>query len=90
MERVELPTFDIDPATGKNRMLHAFLMTPKSPRENKQAELAVITSFYGGSNYFSSGQQIFCEAGIAWLSPPVRGSFGFGKDFMALNDRDLG
>jgi dipeptidyl aminopeptidase/acylaminoacyl peptidase len=90
VERVEFPTFDTDPATGKDRMLHAFLMTPKNPRENRQAQLAVITSFYGGGNNFSSGQQIFCEAGISWLSPAVRGSSGFGKDFMALNDRDLG
>lgn len=90
VERVEIPTFDTDPATGEKRMLHAFLMTPKNPRENRQAELAVITAFYGGRNNFSSGQQIFCEAGISWLSPAVRGSSGFGKDFMALNDRDLG
>lgn len=71
-------------------MLHAFLMTPKKPHENKDLNLAVITSFYGGGNAFSTTQQIFCEAGIAWFSPSVRGSFGFGKDFMALNDRDLG
>ena len=90
VERVEFPTFDTDPVTNKKRMLHAFLMTPKNPRENKQAELAVITSFYGGRNNFRSGQQIFCEAGISWLSPAVRGSSGFGKDFMALNDLDLG
>jgi dipeptidyl aminopeptidase/acylaminoacyl peptidase len=90
VERINFPTFDIDPATGKNRMLHAFLMTPKRPRENTELNLAVITSFYGGGNVFSTTQQIFCEAGIAWLSPAVRGSFGFGKDFMALNDRDLG
>jgi len=50
----------------------------------------VITSFYGGGNSFSTGTQIYCEAGIAWLSPSVRGSFGFGKEFAALNDRDLG
>lgn len=90
VERVEIPTFDTDPATGAKRMLHAFLMTPKNPRENRQAELAVITAFYGGRNNFNSGQQVFCEAGISWLSPAVRGSSGFGKDFMALNDRDLG
>ncbi len=90
VERVSFPTFDIDPATGKNRMLHAFLLTPKKPRKNPDLNLAVITSFYGGSNSFSTTQQIFCEAGISWFSPSVRGSFGFGKDFMALNDRDLG
>jgi dipeptidyl aminopeptidase/acylaminoacyl peptidase len=90
VERVAFPTFDIDPATGENRMLHAFLMTPKRPRENSALDLAVITSFYGGGNSFSRTQQVFCEAGIAWLSPSVRGSSGFGKAFMALNDRDLG
>jgi dienelactone hydrolase len=89
-ERVEFPTFDIDPATGEPRMLHAFLFTPREEREDPEARLAVITSFYGGGNYFSTGTQIFCEAGISWLSPAVRGSSGFGKDFMALNDRDLG
>jgi dienelactone hydrolase len=90
VERVEFPTFDLDPATGEPRMLHAFLFTPKETPENPDARLAVITSFYGGGNYFSNGTQIFCEAGVAWLSPAVRGSSGFGKEFMALNDRDLG
>ncbi|NNK48038.1 MAG: S9 family peptidase, partial [Gemmatimonadetes bacterium] len=90
VERVEFPTFDIDPATGEPRMLHAFLFTPREDRQDPQSRLAVMTSFYGGGNYFSTGTQIFCEAGISWLSPAVRGSSGFGKDFMALNDRDLG
>ncbi|MBT8478431.1 MAG: prolyl oligopeptidase family serine peptidase, partial [Gemmatimonadetes bacterium] len=90
VERVEFPTFDIDPATGEPRMLHAFLFTPREDRQDPQSRLAVMTSFYGGGNYFSTGTQVFCEAGISWLSPAVRGSSGFGKDFMALNDRDLG
>ncbi len=50
----------------------------------------MITSFYGGGNYFDVRQQIYCEAGISWLSPAVRGSAGFGKEFGALNDGDLG
>ncbi len=90
VERIEYPTFDIDPATGEPRMLHAFLLTPKRPLEDPGQRLAAITAFYGGSNSFSTRQQIYCEAGIAWLSPAVRGSSGFGKEFMALNDRDLG
>lgn len=90
VERVEYPTFDIDPATGERRLLHAFLMTPKNPLDDPAERLAVITSFYGGGNYFSETQHVFCEAGIAWLSPAVRGSSGFGKEFGALNDRDLG
>jgi dipeptidyl aminopeptidase/acylaminoacyl peptidase len=90
VERVRLPTFDTDPATGERRLLHAFLMTPKRPRENRAERLAVITSFYGGGNAFDIRAQVFCEAGIAWLSPAVRGSSGFGREFMALNDGDLG
>lgn len=90
VERVQFPTFDVDPETGGRRMLHAFLMTPKEPREDPDERLAVITSFYGGGNSFDERAQIFCEAGIAWLSPAVRGSSGFGREFAALNDRDLG
>jgi dipeptidyl aminopeptidase/acylaminoacyl peptidase len=90
VERVEFPTFDTDSKTGKPRLLHAFLMTPKNPRANPAERLAVITSFYGGGNFFDTRAQIFCEAGISWLSPAVRGSAGFGKEFAALNDRDLG
>ncbi|NNG16127.1 MAG: S9 family peptidase [Gemmatimonadales bacterium] len=90
VERITYPTFDVDPKTGAKRRLHSYLMTPKSPRSNAAERLAVITSFYGGGNYFSTRQNIYCEAGISWLSPSVRGSSGFGKEFMALNDRDLG
>ncbi len=90
VERVEYPTFDVDPETGERRMLHAFLMTPKDPLPDPAERLAVITSFYGGRNSYSTRQHVFCEAGIAWLSPAVRGSSGFGKEFAALNDGDLG
>jgi dienelactone hydrolase len=90
VERLEYPTFDLDPATGQTRMLHAFLMTPKRPRASAAEQLAVITAFYGGGNNFSTRHQIYCEAGISWLSPAVRGSSGFGREFEALNDRDLG
>lgn len=90
VERITYPTFDIDPMTGAKRRLHSYLMTPKDPRNNAAERLAVITSFYGGGNFFSTRQNIYCEAGISWLSPSVRGSSGFGKAFMALNDRDLG
>jgi dipeptidyl aminopeptidase/acylaminoacyl peptidase len=90
VERIAYPTFDVDPKTGAKRRLHSYLMTPKNERSNRAERLAVITSFYGGGNYFSTRQNIYCEAGISWLSPSVRGSSGFGKEFMALNDRDLG
>jgi dipeptidyl aminopeptidase/acylaminoacyl peptidase len=90
VERIEYPTFDVDPATGTFRRLHAFLMTPRRPLENPAERLAVITAFYGGGNNFDTRAQIYCAAGISWLSPAVRGSGGFGAAFAALNDDDLG
>jgi dipeptidyl aminopeptidase/acylaminoacyl peptidase len=89
VERVEYPTFDIDPATGQIRMLHAFLYSPRNPLPQDEG-LALITSFYGGGNSFSNQTQILCEAGIHVFSPSPRGSSGFGQEFAALNDGDLG
>ncbi len=89
VERISYPTFDIDPATGKPRELHAYLYKPKNPLPNEE-QIVMIQSFYGGGNSFSNRYQILAEAGIYVLSPSPRGSSGFGKDFAALNDKDLG
>lgn len=80
-ERVEIPTFD-------GRKLHAFLLTPREPLAGPA--IAMIRSFYGGANEWTDYDQILCAAGITVVSPAVRGSEGFGKQFEALNDRDLG
>jgi len=89
VEKVSFPTFDIDPATGEQRMIHAFLYKPKNPLPaDKQRVL--IQSFYGGGNKFNVREQILTNAGMYVLSPSPRGSSGFGKDFFALNDKDLG
>ena len=88
-ERVEFPTFDIDPQTGKTRMLHAFLYSPENPLPKDQATV-MIQSFYGGGNSFRTRTQILAEAGVYVLSPSPRGSSGFGREFSALNDKDLG
>ena len=39
---------------------------------------------------YSEFDQILCAAGFIVVSPAVRGSTGFGRDFHALNDKDLG
>lgn len=89
VERVSIPTFDLDPETGTPRQLHAFLYTPTDGPD--RADMPVrITAFYGGSNSFSEDTQIHCAAGVATLSPAVRGSWGFGPTFYGLNDGDLG
>jgi dipeptidyl aminopeptidase/acylaminoacyl peptidase len=89
VEAVSIPTFDIDPATGAQRQLHAYLYTPKDPPADDQ-RVARVLSFYGGENEFKTDIQVFCDAGIATLSTAVRGSDGFGTAFSQLNDGDLG
>lgn len=89
-ERVTIPTFDIDPDTGKKRELHAFVLHPKTPLQDPQKRLALITAFYGGGNRYSTFDNIMCAAGLTVISPAVRGSSGFGKKFYGLNDKDLG
>ena len=89
VERLAIPTFDIDPATGKTRMIHAYLFKPKNPLPADKS-VVMIQSFYGGTNSYDSEYQIYNKAGISVLSPAPRGSAGFGRDFAALNDGDLG
>jgi len=88
VEAVQIPTFDTDPATGEPRLLHAYYSKPKIAPDGPK--MAAITAFYGGGNYWDTRSQILCEAGISSLSPAVRGSSGFGREFFALNDGDLG
>ncbi len=87
---VKIPTFDKDEKTGKPRELHAFVLEPKQPLADPKQRMAMITAFYGGENAYSQFDQVMCAAGITVVSPSVRGSSGFGRDFQALNDRDLG
>ena len=89
VERITYPTFDKDPSTGEPRQIHAYLYKPKNPLPEKD-RIVMIQSFYGGGNSFSNRNQILASAGIYVLSPSPRGSRGFGKDFAALNDKDLG
>lgn len=86
-ERLEIPTFDVDETTGSTRKLHAYLLTPKNPLKEKTV---MIQSFYGGGNSYDMEHQIFADAGIYVLSPSPRGTSGFGRDFAAMNDKDLG
>jgi dipeptidyl aminopeptidase/acylaminoacyl peptidase len=87
---VKIATFDKDPKTGKQRELHAFVLEPKQPLTDAKQRLAMITAFYGGENAYSQFDQLMCAAGFTVVSPSVRGSSGFGRDFSALNDKDLG
>lgn len=89
VERITYTTFDVDSTTGEPRQIHAYLYIPKNPLPEKE-RIVMIQSFYGGGNYFSTRYQILANAGIYVLSPSPRGSSGFGKEFSAMNDKDLG
>jgi dipeptidyl aminopeptidase/acylaminoacyl peptidase len=90
VEQVSISTWDIDPATGERRKLHAYYSTPRVAPTDDASKLAGIVAFYGGGNYWDTTAEIYCQAGIATLSASVRGSWGFGKEFASLNDKDLG
>jgi dipeptidyl aminopeptidase/acylaminoacyl peptidase len=87
---VKIPTFDVDPRTGRTRELHAFLLEPRQPLEDTGRRLALVRAFYGGANIYDTFDQIMCAAGLTVVSPSVRGSRGFGRAFSSLNDKDLG
>jgi dipeptidyl aminopeptidase/acylaminoacyl peptidase len=88
-EKVDYPTFDMLD-DGTRRMLHAFYLEPKVLPADPAQRLVLITSFYGGGNYYGEETHVLGAAGIATLSPAPRGSWGYGAEFAALNDRDLG
>ena len=88
-QKLSIPTFDIDPATGRTRLIHAYLMVPEHPLPAEESRLMVM-SFYGGDNAYDMEHQIFTAAGMYVLSASPRGSSGFGRDYAALNDHDLG
>lgn len=89
VEKVSYPTFDED-ETGSQRMLHAFYLEPIDPPADPGERLVRITAFYGGGNYYSKNVHIMGAAGVATFSPAPRGSWGYGAEFSALNDEDLG
>jgi dienelactone hydrolase len=79
---VTIATFD--------RELHAFLLEPRQPLADPKQRLALVRSFYGGKNAYTQFDQILCATGFTVVSTSVRGSYGFGKAFEAMNDKDLG
>lgn len=67
------------------KKIPAYLSLPKG-----EIKGAVITSFYGGGNYYDSFSQLLAENNIALLSPLVRGSWGVNKQWRELILGDLG
>jgi dipeptidyl aminopeptidase/acylaminoacyl peptidase len=85
-ELMHYPTFDKD-AGGETRMIPAFLYKPEG-----QGPFPVIVKFHGGPEgqtkaLFSYNTQYEVnELGCAVIYPNVRGSTGFGKSFVKLDN----
>ena len=83
---IHYPTFD--QVNGKPRMIPAFVFKPN----NKKGPFPVIIYIHGGPEgqyrpYFSSTFQYWLnEMGLAVIAPNVRGSAGYGKTYLKLDN----
>ncbi|MDZ7290541.1 MAG: prolyl oligopeptidase family serine peptidase [candidate division KSB1 bacterium] len=83
---IHYPTFD--QVNNKPRMIPAFYYKPR----NASGRLPVIVSIHGGPESqerpgFNAGYQYLVnELGIAILAPNVRGSAGYGKTYLTLDN----
>jgi dipeptidyl aminopeptidase/acylaminoacyl peptidase len=75
---VSYPSFD-------GKMVKALLHRPKG-----NIKAASIVAFYGGTESYSRKVQMYAEMGIATLSPAVRGSWGWGREWEKMLEGDLG
>jgi dipeptidyl aminopeptidase/acylaminoacyl peptidase len=81
-ELVRYKTFD-------DREIPAFLYLPKNPPKDRS--LPVLLSIHGGSEiqeqpYFWALYQYYVRRGYAVLAPNIRGSSGYGKAYLALDN----
>jgi dipeptidyl aminopeptidase/acylaminoacyl peptidase len=81
-ERIEYPTFD-------GRKIPAYCFRPR-----KEGKVPVVISIHGGPEgqfqpYFNAMTQFFTvELGVAVVAPNVRGSTGYGKTFVTLDNAE--
>lgn len=82
---IEFPTFD--KAGAKKRMTPAFYFKPRG-----KGPFPVVVAIHGGPEsqwrpWFRASQQYWLnELGIAVLAPNVRGSAGYGKSYLLLDN----
>ena len=85
-ELVSYPTFD-EYAPGEPRRIPAYVFMPDTPGPHP-----VLISIHGGPEgqyrpYFSSTiQYMVNELGVAVIAPNVRGSSGYGKSYLQLDN----
>ena len=85
-ELIRFPTFD--DVRGKRRLIPAFLFRDKKRPE----KLPVIINIHGGPeaqfrpNFSANIQYFASELGVAVIAPNVRGSAGYGKTYLTLDN----
>ncbi|HKH44959.1 MAG TPA: prolyl oligopeptidase family serine peptidase [Thermoanaerobaculia bacterium] len=88
-ELVRYPTFD-EAAPGKRRTIPAFVYRPSA--ERFKGRRPVFIDIHGGPeaqaqpNFLGSLNYLVDELGVALLVPNVRGSSGYGKTYLRLDD----
>lgn len=85
-ELISYPTFDM--TDGKERMIPAFIYRPRQ----KKGPLPVVIVIHGGpeSQHRPAFRSFYAymanELGIAVIAPNVRGSAGYGKSYLKLDN----
>src|SRR5690606_20422341 len=88
-ELIEFPTFD-EVAPGQQRTIPAWIYRPECASQAEPAPVVVL--IHGGPEgqsrpNFSSTIQLFVrELGAAVVVPNVRGSSGYGKTYVGLDN----
>lgn len=83
LEHTETNWVSYESFDGKK--IKALLHRPKG-----KIKAASIIAFYGGTESYSKMVQFYAEMGIAVLSPAVRGSWGWGREWEKMLEGDLG
>ena len=85
-ELVHYPTFDM--VKGRPRQIPAFVYKPKGTT----GKLPVVIGIHGGPEgqvrpgFSSRVQQMVNELGVIYITPNVRGSAGYGKTYLDLDN----
>lgn len=86
---VRYPTFDTD-SKGARRTIPAFVYQP--PRDRFPGKRPVVINIHGGPEgqsrpaFLGSNNYILNELGVAVIVPNVRGSSGYGKSWLKLDN----
>ena len=92
---VRYPTFD--QADGKQRTIPAFYYKPSKPSgalASKTGKYPVVINIHGGPEgqsqptFNANAQFLANELGVAMLVPNVRGSTGYGKTWLSLDNAE--